>query len=63
MEILERLNEMAGFAPNEEIQLYEVLVDWTVYVDLVFCLFSVTFLRQMCYSKSYWSWDGFQSFY
>ena len=26
MEILERLNEMAGFAPNEEIQLYEVLV-------------------------------------
>jgi len=23
-EILEKLNEMAGFAPNEEIQLFEV---------------------------------------
>jgi ubiquitin carboxyl-terminal hydrolase 7 len=24
MDILEKLNEMAGFAPNEEIQLFEV---------------------------------------
>lgn len=25
-EILEKLNEMAGFLPNEEIQLYEVIL-------------------------------------
>lgn len=37
-EILERLNEMAGFAPNEEIQLYEVFS--SVQTCIVVCICS-----------------------
>lgn len=39
IEILSKLNELAGFSPNEEIELFEVSLPVPVSVVLLFCWF------------------------
>lgn len=42
LEILKKLNEMAGFDANEEIELYEVLFMMPVYYRLVMWSYTLT---------------------
>lgn len=54
VEILTKLNEMAGYAPDEEINLYEVCSFFTL-VSIVVVPFQLLFSNRQCYvlSKSY----------
>lgn len=53
IEILEKINKMAGFTPDEEIELYEVCVSTNIFCCLlVFSLFCALLLIMLFELKS-----------